>query len=158
MEFDPLHSQLISISPSFALLPQVYQLHTAQPSAYIEWYTPFGTPDLVSGLFTIKPSTHNNHIYKSILEEWEWDSPTPMIMGLATTDGTRLTTAIKPMKVRSLCDQVTLGDDTTAGVSAQGSNISGVPLGTPQYLVNKLGLEIQANSGYLRANGKITWD
>ncbi|KAJ6622974.1 hypothetical protein B0H10DRAFT_1787266, partial [Mycena sp. CBHHK59/15] len=46
----------------------VYQLHTAHLLAYIEWYTLFGTPNLISGLFTVKPSTCNNHIYGEIIE------------------------------------------------------------------------------------------
>ncbi|KAK6969575.1 hypothetical protein R3P38DRAFT_3336834 [Favolaschia claudopus] len=48
-------------------LPQIYRLKTAHPLAHIEWYTPFGTPDPVTGLFTIKPSTRNNHVYGEII-------------------------------------------------------------------------------------------
>ncbi|KAJ7788037.1 hypothetical protein B0H14DRAFT_2258664, partial [Mycena olivaceomarginata] len=44
-------------------LPQMYGLRTAHPLAYIERYTPFGVPDPVTGLFTVRPSTRNNHIY-----------------------------------------------------------------------------------------------
>ncbi|KAJ7447660.1 hypothetical protein FB451DRAFT_1535820, partial [Mycena latifolia] len=48
-------------------LPQVYGLHTAHPLAYVEWYTPFSTPDPVTGLFTLKRSTRNNHVYGEII-------------------------------------------------------------------------------------------
>ncbi|KAJ7815457.1 Zn-finger domain-containing protein [Mycena leptocephala] len=48
-------------------LPAVYGLHTAQPLAYVEWYTPFGVPDPVTGLFTIRRSTRNNHVYGEIV-------------------------------------------------------------------------------------------
>ncbi|KAJ7766440.1 hypothetical protein B0H14DRAFT_2245068, partial [Mycena olivaceomarginata] len=37
-------------------LPQIYGLRTAHPLAYIERYTPFGVPDPVTGLFTVKKS------------------------------------------------------------------------------------------------------
>jgi hypothetical protein len=48
-------------------LPAVYGLHTAQPFAYVEWYTPFGVPDLVTGLFTIRRLTRNNHVHGEII-------------------------------------------------------------------------------------------
>ncbi|KAJ6560916.1 hypothetical protein B0H10DRAFT_1966807 [Mycena sp. CBHHK59/15] len=48
-------------------LPEVYGLRTAHPLAYVEWYTPFGVPDPVSGLFTIRRSTRNNHVYGEII-------------------------------------------------------------------------------------------
>ncbi|GLB45390.1 putative zn-finger domain-containing protein [Lyophyllum shimeji] len=38
------------------------------PLAYVEWYTPFGTPDATSGLFTVKPSTRRRHVYGEIIE------------------------------------------------------------------------------------------
>ncbi|KAJ6613674.1 hypothetical protein B0H10DRAFT_1758884, partial [Mycena sp. CBHHK59/15] len=49
-------------------LPQVYGLYTAHLLVYVEWYTPFGTPNPISGLFTIKTSTRNNHVYGEIIE------------------------------------------------------------------------------------------
>ncbi|KAJ7076071.1 hypothetical protein B0H15DRAFT_791005 [Mycena belliarum] len=48
-------------------LPQVYALETSHPLAYVEWYTPFGTPDPVTGLFTLRRSTRNNHVYGEII-------------------------------------------------------------------------------------------
>lgn len=48
-------------------LPGIYGLHTAHPLAYVEWYTPFGVPDPVTGLFTIRRSTRNNHVYGEII-------------------------------------------------------------------------------------------
>ncbi|KAJ7193265.1 hypothetical protein GGX14DRAFT_593074 [Mycena pura] len=48
-------------------LPRVYGLRTAHPLAYVEWYTPFSTPDPISGLYTVKRSTRNNHIYGEII-------------------------------------------------------------------------------------------
>ncbi|KAJ7673082.1 hypothetical protein DFH06DRAFT_1319290 [Mycena polygramma] len=50
----------------FQLL-EIYGLCTAHPLAYVEWYTPFGVPDPVSGLFTIRRSTRNNHAYGAII-------------------------------------------------------------------------------------------
>ncbi|KAJ7620077.1 hypothetical protein FB45DRAFT_1062475 [Roridomyces roridus] len=48
-------------------LPPVYDLHTAHPLAYVEWYTPFSTPDATTGLYTVKPSTRNHHAYGEII-------------------------------------------------------------------------------------------
>ncbi|KAJ7749142.1 hypothetical protein B0H16DRAFT_1847253 [Mycena metata] len=48
-------------------LPNVYRLHTTHPLAYVEWYTPFGVADPVSGLHTIRRSTRNNHVYGEII-------------------------------------------------------------------------------------------
>ncbi|KAF8193195.1 hypothetical protein K438DRAFT_1589717 [Mycena galopus ATCC 62051] len=48
-------------------LPPVYRLHTDHPLAYIEWYTPFGVPDPITGLFTVRRSTRNNHVYGEII-------------------------------------------------------------------------------------------
>ncbi|GLB43945.1 putative zn-finger domain-containing protein [Lyophyllum shimeji] len=49
-------------------LPSVYRIRTMHPLVYVEWYTPFSKPDPVSGLFTLKPSTRNRHIYGEIIE------------------------------------------------------------------------------------------
>ncbi|KAJ6530972.1 hypothetical protein DFH09DRAFT_933997, partial [Mycena vulgaris] len=48
-------------------LSEVFGLQTAHPLAYVEWYTPFSTPDSVSGLFTVKRSTRSNHVYGEII-------------------------------------------------------------------------------------------
>ncbi|KAJ6524347.1 hypothetical protein B0H19DRAFT_1215001 [Mycena capillaripes] len=48
-------------------LPAIYGLNMAHPLAYVEWYTPFGVPDPVTGLFTIRRSTRNNHVYAEII-------------------------------------------------------------------------------------------
>lgn len=49
-------------------LPSVYRIHAQQPLAYIEWFTPFSAPDPISGLYTVKPSTRNRHVYGEIIE------------------------------------------------------------------------------------------
>ncbi|KAJ7246428.1 hypothetical protein C8J57DRAFT_1081604 [Mycena rebaudengoi] len=49
-------------------LPAVYKLSTVHPLAYVEWYTSFSTPDPISGLLTVKPSTRNNHVYGEVIE------------------------------------------------------------------------------------------
>ncbi|KAJ7347600.1 hypothetical protein DFH08DRAFT_662753, partial [Mycena albidolilacea] len=40
---------------------------TSHPLAYVEWYTPFGVPDPITKLFTVPPSTHNNHVYGEVI-------------------------------------------------------------------------------------------
>lgn len=49
-------------------LPAVYHVRTVHPLAYIEWYTPFNTPDPTTGLYTIKPSTRRHQAYGEIIE------------------------------------------------------------------------------------------
>ncbi|KAF8870929.1 hypothetical protein BD779DRAFT_1614010 [Infundibulicybe gibba] len=48
-------------------LPAIYRIQIHHPLAYVEWYTPFSTPDKASGLYTVKPSTRNRHIYAEII-------------------------------------------------------------------------------------------
>ncbi|KAJ7596914.1 Zn-finger domain-containing protein [Mycena floridula] len=49
-------------------LPKVYGLVMNKPLAYVEWFTPFATPDTVSGLYTIKRSTRMHQVYGEIIE------------------------------------------------------------------------------------------
>ncbi|EEB87090.1 hypothetical protein MPER_15712, partial [Moniliophthora perniciosa FA553] len=48
-------------------LEDLYGVKTDHPLAYIEWFTPFGAPDPVSGLITLKPSTRNHHAHGEII-------------------------------------------------------------------------------------------
>ncbi|KAJ6490457.1 hypothetical protein DFH09DRAFT_1252659 [Mycena vulgaris] len=66
----PAYLNFALMGPRFTVLfqlPEVFRLQTAHPLAYVEWYTPFSTPDPVSGLFTVKRSTQNNHVYGEII-------------------------------------------------------------------------------------------
>ncbi|KAG7085416.1 hypothetical protein E1B28_002977 [Marasmius oreades] len=48
-------------------LPAVYRLKMLRPLAYIEWLTPVGTPDPITGLMILKPSTRNHHVHGEIM-------------------------------------------------------------------------------------------
>ncbi|RDB24482.1 hypothetical protein Hypma_008517 [Hypsizygus marmoreus] len=48
-------------------LPSVYRVQTPHPLAYVEWFTPFNTVDPITGLYTVKPSTRNRHVYGEII-------------------------------------------------------------------------------------------
>lgn len=49
-------------------LPPIYRIKTRHPLAYVEWYTPFGTPDPATGLHTVKKSSRNRRVYGEIIE------------------------------------------------------------------------------------------
>ncbi|KIJ63135.1 hypothetical protein HYDPIDRAFT_156602 [Hydnomerulius pinastri MD-312] len=49
-------------------LPTIYGLHSTHPLAYVEWFTPFTTPDPSTGLYTVSRSTRMRHPYAEIIE------------------------------------------------------------------------------------------
>ncbi|KAL0067725.1 hypothetical protein AAF712_005165 [Marasmius tenuissimus] len=48
-------------------LPQVYGLNVQHPLVYVEWFTPFGTPDPSTGSYTLRPSTRSHHSHGEII-------------------------------------------------------------------------------------------
>ncbi|PBK65649.1 hypothetical protein ARMSODRAFT_866568, partial [Armillaria solidipes] len=38
------------------------------PLAYVEWFTPFGAPDVQTGLYSLSRSTHNHRVYAEIID------------------------------------------------------------------------------------------
>ncbi|PBK98301.1 hypothetical protein ARMGADRAFT_920285 [Armillaria gallica] len=49
-------------------LPAVYNVPVAAPLAYVEWFTPFGQQDLLTGLYSISRSTWMGHVYSEIID------------------------------------------------------------------------------------------
>jgi hypothetical protein len=49
-------------------LPAIYCLQVEQPLAYVEWFTPFGNPDPLTGLYTISRSTRMGHTHSEIID------------------------------------------------------------------------------------------
>ncbi|KAK0421534.1 hypothetical protein EV421DRAFT_2069709 [Armillaria borealis] len=49
-------------------LPQLFGVKTNKPLAYVEWFTPFGTPDSQTGLYSLNRSTRYHHVYAEIIE------------------------------------------------------------------------------------------
>ncbi|KIY51096.1 hypothetical protein FISHEDRAFT_38360, partial [Fistulina hepatica ATCC 64428] len=51
------------------MLPDFFGVSTANNVlAYVEWFTPFASPDPVSGLCSVKPSTRQRHAYGEIID------------------------------------------------------------------------------------------
>ncbi|KAH7907715.1 hypothetical protein BJ138DRAFT_1014064 [Hygrophoropsis aurantiaca] len=49
-------------------LPQIYGVQSVHPLAYVEWFTPFSSPDSTSGLYSISRSTRMHQPYAEIIE------------------------------------------------------------------------------------------
>lgn len=49
-------------------LPEVYNLRTTHPLAYVEWMTPFRPPDALTGMYTVSRSSRMHHAYAEIIE------------------------------------------------------------------------------------------
>ena len=49
-------------------LPDMYEIETAHPLAYVEGFTPFRAIDQPSGLYVLSPSTRQHQPYGEIIE------------------------------------------------------------------------------------------
>lgn len=49
-------------------MPEIYGVHQVHPLAYIEWFTPFRTPDPLTGMYIISRSSRSHHVYAEIIE------------------------------------------------------------------------------------------
>ncbi|KAK0443004.1 hypothetical protein EV421DRAFT_1677906, partial [Armillaria borealis] len=45
-----------------------FLVFVSTPLAYVEWFTPFSTPDLHTGLYTLTRSTRQHKVYAQIIE------------------------------------------------------------------------------------------
>ncbi|KAL0565419.1 hypothetical protein V5O48_016604 [Marasmius crinis-equi] len=66
-EGTPLEGLRVALVRVLFTLPFVFGVRTLHPLAYIEWYTPFGRPDPITSLITLKPSTRNHHAHGEVL-------------------------------------------------------------------------------------------
>ncbi|KAH7916503.1 hypothetical protein BJ138DRAFT_995434, partial [Hygrophoropsis aurantiaca] len=49
-------------------LPQIYGVQSVHPLAYIEWFTPFSSPDAISGLYSVSRSTRMHQPHAEVIE------------------------------------------------------------------------------------------
>ncbi|PSR97599.1 hypothetical protein PHLCEN_2v4306, partial [Hermanssonia centrifuga] len=64
----PLQGIRIAHVRAIFKLPATYGIRTLHPLVYVEWFTPFRTPDLLTGMHIVSRSTRMHHVYGEIIE------------------------------------------------------------------------------------------